>query len=293
MNNRQAFPTPEIFDMGDNRHVTAYSLDGQFRQVAIEQISTVLKAKWAVAGMPGEEDYELIRSTLADAGVDISAIGARRGAGGSLITDAQKASRDQKDKGDLCEVLCALLLEASATVDQDDVFLILSHKRTANSSPPGIDYLAFKWDDSNETYIPNEAERLVIGEAKHTTSLTDASDPCRAFAGWIMKLSQEKLYQELACVREEYRLRRQQVKGNKTLSFLLNFAKRQENVELSCEILVDSRLRIDRLVSTAQQVFDAAQTHPEGPIPHDRVRLQVFAVDDLETFANECYEGLS
>ena len=96
-----------------------------------------------------------------------------------------------------------------------DIFAIFDEKRSSHSSQPGLDYIAFRWDPSNNELFPTDAEQLVLGEAKYTSSLQSIAPPIQRINTWIRSLGLRKVYQELVHIASEYQLRGEESKSRK------------------------------------------------------------------------------
>ena len=286
----QWYPAPAVFSIGNGARVDIHLLSGDCRQATIQEIKDRLRRKW---GMPSPEEIGLqeVQRELAEHGYSLPDIAASRGDDRQALTEAERLDVERKERGDLSEILAEMAQSEIRGIPEQDIFLVFRRKISIALSEHGMDYIAFKFDDTHEGVFPKETETLVLGESKYTSATSDLNAACRATRSWILdRLTKRRLYTQLTNNAEEYRRHGQDWKSRRALGFIRSIYNRDERLVVSTTTLYSNSVADDKAVSNLEALMlDALDSHKEGAIPHQRFEALLFKVINLQSFCEFCY----
>jgi len=287
----QWYVIPQISQIGGGATVKLHRIAEPYRKGTISALQRRLRRKWGIP-VTGDVALEEIRRVLAELGYSLSDIAARRGDDRKSLSEIQQLDLERKERSDLCEILAGMAQEKIRAIPEEDIFIAFERKTTVAAAEHGIDYMAFKLDDTDKGTSPGVNEILVLGESKYTSSTSSLQSCCRATASWILnRLTTIRLYQELTNNADEYRRRGKDWKRIRALGFIISIFKRDEKLVVSSSVLCDDSIPHIKAISDLEaSIPTALDSHKEGPIPHDRFEALLFKIPDLESFCKSCYE---
>ena len=291
---QQWYPQPSVTLIGNGAKVNIHLLEGECCQATIEKVKNKLARKW---GMPALMDLELeeLQRELAEQGYNLPEIAASRGDERDNLTRTQRLDVEQKERGDLAEILAEMTQKETRSISEEDIFLPFRRKITIAVSEHGTDYIAFRFDDTHQGIMPKESEFIVLGESKCTSSASDLKTACQRTRSWILeRLTKRRLYAEFTNIAEEYKRYGREWKRVRVLGFIPSIYRRDERLIVSTTMLYTNSVSDQTAVSDFERyILGALDSHQDGAIPHPRFEALLFKTVDMDYFCESCYEDFS